>query len=419
MLRHIERCTEEEARRVLQIVDWCVSLHELDAFLAIVYARGAHKAAKIKVHELWSKLWGIPIISETMAPNRFVEIMKFLRFDYKQTRSHRLTTDKLALISTVWHTFVGNCLRHYRPGTNITVDEQLFPIKARCRFTQYMLNKPDKFGIKFWMAADEDTKYMLHSIPYLGKDDSRPAGVKLGEHVVLRLIEPYRKTGRNVTTDNFFTSVKLAKTVNRIRKEIPQEIKKMKEDFYTTKIFKHDCCTLTVYQAKTAKNVLLLSIMHSTVDIGDDRKSKPEFVTFYNSIKFGVDVVDQMARKYTVNATSRRWPVQFFYNILDLAAINAHILYKLVTGSKISRRRYLLRLSEELRAKFVEERKANNSQKSTQYSHSSSCMQKTNKRKHCQSKNCTSKTRETCCICTKFVCGKCIEKLNYCKICCQ
>ena len=49
-----------------------MSLHELDAFLAIVYARGAHKAAKIKMHELWNKLWGISIISETMARNRFV-----------------------------------------------------------------------------------------------------------------------------------------------------------------------------------------------------------------------------------------------------------------------------------------------------------------------------------------------------------
>ena len=76
--------------------------------------------------------------------------------------------------------------------------------------------------------------------------------------------------------------------------------------------------------------------MHSIVDIGDDQKFKHETVNFYNSTKFGVDVVDQMARKYTVNAAFRRWPVQFFYNILDLAAINAHILYKLVTGAKIS-----------------------------------------------------------------------------------
>ena len=128
---------------------------------------------------------------------------------------------------------------------------------------------------------------MLHSFPYLGKDNSRPARIALSEHVILRPTELYRKTGRNVTADNFFTSVNLAKTlrqegisiigtVNRIRKEIPQEIN--------------------------------------------------------NSTKFGVDVLDQMARKYTVNAATSRWPVQFFCNILDLAAINAHILYKLVTG---------------------------------------------------------------------------------------
>ena len=89
--------------------------------------------------------------------------------------------------------------------------------------------------------------------------------------------------------------------------------------------------------------------MHATVVTGDDRKSKPENVKFYNSTNFGVDVPDHMARKYTVNAASRRWPVQFFYNILDLAVIKAHILYKLVTGSKISRGRYFLRLSEEHR----------------------------------------------------------------------
>ena len=57
MLLHMQRCTEEEAQRVLQTDDWRMSLHELDAFLVLVYARGAHKATKIKVHELWNRLW--------------------------------------------------------------------------------------------------------------------------------------------------------------------------------------------------------------------------------------------------------------------------------------------------------------------------------------------------------------------------
>ena len=45
------------------------------------------------------------------------------------------------------------------------------------------------------MAADVQTKYMLHSFSHLGKDDSRPVGIALGEHVILLLTEPYRKTG--------------------------------------------------------------------------------------------------------------------------------------------------------------------------------------------------------------------------------
>ena len=87
---------------------------------------------------------------------------------------------------------------------------------------------------------------MLHSFPYMRKDDSQLAEVTLGKQVVLQPIEPYRKTVRNVTTANFFTSVNLAKTlkqpgmsivktVNRIQKEILQEINKIKENLYTTK----------------------------------------------------------------------------------------------------------------------------------------------------------------------------------------
>ena len=68
---------------------------------------------------------------------------------------------------------------------------------------QYMPKKPDIFGIKFWIAADVQTNNMLHSFPYMSKDDSRPARITLGKHVVLRLTKPYRKTSRNVTTNNF------------------------------------------------------------------------------------------------------------------------------------------------------------------------------------------------------------------------
>ena len=40
------------------------------------------------------------------------------------------------------------------------------------------------------------------------------------------------------------------------------------------------------------------------------------------------DVADQMARQYLVKAGTRWWPIAVFHNILDLAGINAFVLYK-------------------------------------------------------------------------------------------
>ena len=100
----------------------------------------------------------------------------------------------------------------------------------------------------------------------------------------------------------------------------------------TTLLINVDGATLTVYQGKVNKNVLLLSTLHSTIDIETNRKKLPKTVQFYNQTKRGVDFLDQMARRYSTRAAARRWPVHVFYNILDLATINAWIIYRGVTG---------------------------------------------------------------------------------------
>lgn len=64
-------------------------------------------------------------------------------------------------------------------------------------------------------------------------------------------------------------------------------------------------------------------------------------VTYYNNIKFGVDVLDQMDRAYSVKGGTHRWTVALVYNILDLAGTNAHMLYKECTSSKIVWRKFM------------------------------------------------------------------------------
>ena len=58
MLKHIQKCTETEARSRLQDDNWSISLQELDAFIAILLARGAYGAKTLDLAGLWSTVWG-------------------------------------------------------------------------------------------------------------------------------------------------------------------------------------------------------------------------------------------------------------------------------------------------------------------------------------------------------------------------
>ncbi|XP_055388036.1 piggyBac transposable element-derived protein 4-like, partial [Condylostylus longicornis] len=350
MIEHIKNCTETEAQNVLGN-HWTTSIDELYAFIAILYARGAYESKNMKISYLWSKKWGPPFFKSTMSRNRFTEILRFIRFDKKNERSSRLQVDKFALVSETWNAFMNNSQNCYKPGSSLTIDEQLFPTKARCRFTQYMPNKPSKFGIKFWLVTDAENRYVLNGFPYLGKDNLRISSTPLHEYVVLKLVEPYLGCGR-------------IGTLRSNKKELPQIAKVKKDNMarYETILLKSDNIVLTIYKSKPAKKVLVLSSKHTNVKIAENYKLLPETVEFYNKTKFGVDVIDQMARKYSVKASSRRWPLQVFYNILDLAGINAWSLYKDITGENITRKQFLYQLCEELADKYTHNKMLKSSQ---------------------------------------------------------
>ena len=175
-----------------------------------MYARGATGKSALPLHDLWTENWGTPLCKSTMSKHRFCEILRFLRFDAKSNRSRSLQTDKFSLFSEVWTHHTDNCCVLYKLGAFITVDEQLFSSKARCPFTQYMASKPDKFGQKYWLAVDKESKYVINGFPYVRKDEMRSSTERVSDRVVMELMRPYLCKGRNVTTDSYFTSMKLA-----------------------------------------------------------------------------------------------------------------------------------------------------------------------------------------------------------------
>ncbi|RVE58527.1 hypothetical protein OJAV_G00210030 [Oryzias javanicus] len=427
MLRSIQECTILHARETVA-VNWFMGLPELMAFISIIIWRGITKVPS--VHDCWSRDFGLPKIMEIMCRNRFQDIMQHLRFDDKSTRSERVQTDRFAAISSLWGSFATNCISSYNPGRHITVDEQLYPSKTRCTFLQYIASKPDKFGIKFWVACDLKSKYICNVFPYLGKDPSRPSGERLAENVVMKLMEPFLDKGRNVTTDNFFTSLHLAQrlrsrgttilgTVNRVRRELPPSAREKDRDEFTTQVFSTPDATLTVYAAKKKKTVYILSSMHGVVQTEEETiKRKPNTITQYNLTKCGVDVMDQMVREYTVRKGTRRWPVAVFYNMIDMAALNAHVLYQACTGEQERRLTFLGELANELSKAHLAHKQEEKERLLREKA--STPRPTTGKRVHCQVKDWCQRNYAThpCEQCNKYTCGTCSKQMPWlCKHC--
>lgn len=101
---------------------------------------------------------------------------------------------------------------------------------------------------------------------------------------------------------------------------------------------------------KKGKVVLVLSTMHhdDRIDVSTGEKAKPEIITFYNSTKCGVDVVDKLSASYNVARNTRRWSMTVFFALMNVVGINAKIIYKANSKEQCIRRKFLKNLSLQL-----------------------------------------------------------------------
>ena len=85
--------------------------------------------------------------------------------------------------------------------------------------------------------------------------------------------------------------------------------------------------TLVLHVPKKNKAVVLLSTMHNDNKV-DEETGFPEMILDYNAIKTAVDRVDQLCHKYSVQKRTKRWPLAYFYNCLNIAGINSMVIFR-------------------------------------------------------------------------------------------
>lgn len=319
---------------------------EIKSFFGLLYLAGLEHGARKNFSEFWgTDGMGTEIFTATMSQRRFKFLLRVLRFDDTATRIERREIDKIAPIREVFDLFIEKCKSLYSLGEYVTLDEMLLAFRGRCSFRMYMPQKPNKYGLKVFSLVDARTFYTSNMEIYAGQQPDGPFRVDNSTQAVsLRMCQPIFGSGRNVTIDRWFTSYGLIQTllkdhritvVGTIRSnkpQLPPLIKNAKGRAVPSTIFAYGPdMTILSHAPKKNKNVIMASSFHripGRIDSTSEDLQKPEVITFYNGTKSGVDVVDKMTTSYNVARATRRWPQVVFYNIMNIANINAFVIHR-------------------------------------------------------------------------------------------
>ena len=153
-----------------------------------------------------------------------------------------------------------------------------------------------------------------------------------------KLVLSVSVTNRNITTDNYYTSVPLAMelksrkitlvgTMKRNKACIPPSFLAKADEVRVQYAFDHaNNFILLSVAPKKNKRFIALSTMHSEKKKTDEDTGKEDTNGFYNQEKGSVDRYDQIFSLYTTARKTTRWPTRLFYGMIDRAALNAFLI---------------------------------------------------------------------------------------------
>lgn len=245
--------------------------------------------------------------------------------------------DKFAKIRYIWHLWCDTLPSFMNPYERVVVDEQLCAYGGRCAFRQHVPKEPEKYGLQFWLLACARTGYVWKIEPYLGKTARDPPDANQRQRVVLDLVVGLQ--GRTVTMSKRFTSHELGQRllvhgvtmVGRIGSKelsIPPLLQRKKLPLYQSTFAFTDATTLVSYVGRKYKRTLLQSTKHTTPVVETHGKKVPEILSYYKQTMEDRQQLDKTISQYSCAQKTNRWSKVVFYNMIDISALNAFVIYK-------------------------------------------------------------------------------------------
>lgn len=307
---------------------------------------------------------------------------------------------------------------------------------GRTTLKQYIPNKPDKFGLKFWALCSSDG-YLFDLDIYCGKtcknDENKLSACALGSKAVLQMVNqlllkttPKKLDQYHLYMDNYFTSpdlfvhlkkigLKATGTLRKKRIKVEHIIdKKSPRGTYQVQHDKNSGLNyITVLDSKavsllsTAAGVMPMApVRRYSATVGSKVELKfPSAFSIYNKFMGGVDLHDFICKKVAPCIKSKKWTWSVFIRILQSSLVNATVLRNICKRSdekKLKARDLCIEIS-----KFYCE-KSNLGDNTYDASHKFTSQN----RQTCSAFNCKLRTTRYCLDCKKYYCVNCFDILH-------
>ncbi|KAF0725559.1 piggyBac transposable element-derived protein 4-like [Aphis craccivora] len=264
-----------------------ITREDLEKFIGLCLLKSQLKIPILRKAFSNNPMYYHPIFNYTMSGRKFEKILRC--FNISEGISIN-PCDRLHKVSTLVDILKNKFQSNFSPYEALSLDESMLLWIGRLLFRQYIKNKKNKYGIKFFELLD------LSNIFYKKKT-----------HTTGTLRSNRKKNPKSITTK----TLKLKFGQHVFAKKGPIYVSRWRD--------KREVLSIT-----TGHKPEMVSVKNKY----GQQKMKPKHIVEYNLNMSGIDRSDQMISYYSSPRKTIRWYKKVIFHFLDISVWDAYYLYK-------------------------------------------------------------------------------------------